>query len=127
MRMRFRSCHARATSSRDRDACNVAWCRDDVVRCDVFSKKKASQKPIFFFKTAKKLHTGNTWLDSGGKGGDLPNTHLWRILKKSHPKMAPKWQRRIGNANSFTAHRICWSYYQKFVEVVVHNHLCFAS
>ena len=24
-------------------------------------------------------------------------------------------------------HQICWSCYQKFVEVVFHNHLCFAS
>ena len=89
--------------------------------------KKSQSKAHIFFKMVKILHTGNTWPKSGGEGGNLPNTHLWRILKKSHPKMAPKWQRRIGNANSFTAHRICWSYYQKFVEVVVHNHLCFAS
>jgi len=88
--------------------------------------KKPPKSPKFI-KMAMILHTDNTWLDLGGEGGNLPNTHLWRILKKSHPKMAPKWQRRIGNSNSFTAHRICWSYYQKFVEVVVHNHLCFAS
>ena len=89
--------------------------------------KKKPVKAHIFFKMAKILHTGNTWLESGGEGGNLPNTHLWRILKKSHPKMAPKWQRRIGNSNSFTAHRICWSYYQKFVEVAVHNRLCCAS
>ena len=55
-----------------------------------YFEKKASQKPIFFFKTAKKLHTGNTWLDSGGKGGSLPNIHLWRILKKKETPQKPR-------------------------------------
>ena len=52
--------------------------------------EKCHQKPIFFFKMAKILHTGNTWLESGGEGGNLPNTHLWRILKKKPPKNGAK-------------------------------------
>ena len=31
--------------------------------------KKSQPKAHIFFKMAKKLHTGNTWLDSGGEGG----------------------------------------------------------
>ena len=91
--------------------------------------EKKHPKAQCFFKWLRYSILATSGLNLQGTGGNLPNTHLWRILKKSHPKMAPKWQRRIGNSkmNSFTAHRICWSYYQKFVEVVVHNHLCFAS